>query len=79
MHAADYYIEYINEDCDQKFEPFFDSNGDRFFTDIDENEDFEEAQQYVDENENDIDITILEIPLYSSISKGIANPKVRPW
>jgi hypothetical protein len=74
MHAADYYIEYINYYCEQKFETFFDEDGNRFFTSVEENEDFDEATLYVDSQGTDIiDITILEIPLYSTISKDIVD------
>jgi hypothetical protein len=56
MLAADHVIKYVNSRYDQKFEPFLDKNGDRFFADIDENEDYDDCLEYCKDEGIKIDI-----------------------
>ena len=50
MLAWDYIIKFINREHNQDFEPFLSDNGDRFFADIDENEDFKKCIDFCEEN-----------------------------
>ena len=68
--AEDYFIKYVNNKYGQKFEPFFDKDGNRFFTSIDENPDLEKCLEYYDEEiYPNQEIKIIETELYS-------NPKI---
>ena len=49
MMAADYLIKYINYFHNQKFEPYFDEDGNRFFSNVDENDDYGICCSYCDE------------------------------
>jgi hypothetical protein len=66
MKAADKFIELVNENYDTDFE-FYYEDGERLFSKVDENEDYEKAIQYVDErNESsEPNIEILDINLES--------------
>ena len=66
MKAADKFIELVNENYDTDFEPYYE-DGERLFTKVDENPDYEKAIQYVDErNESsEPNIEILDINLES--------------
>lgn len=61
MKAADYLIKEINREHDQKFEPFYDNDGSRFFTSLNENGDLERCFAFLEENK--INITIISVPL----------------
>jgi len=70
--AADYLIKYVNSKFNQEFEPFFDKDGNRFFTNLNENEDYEKCVDYCYEvilPEHYKEIKIIETELYS-------NPKI---
>jgi len=56
MLAADYFIRLINDVYEEEFESFFDDNGDRYFSDIIENEDYERCLEYCLENQIKVDI-----------------------
>lgn len=60
MKAADKFIKLINGNYDTKFEPYYE-DGERLFTETDENPDFEKAIEYVAENEISIEILDIEI------------------
>lgn len=74
MHAADYYIKWINHTYDKNYEPFFE-NGTRLFLTVEENEDFDDCFNWfenVDEREKagfDIEIRDMKITQNSDISK----------
>lgn len=67
MLGADYVIKYINKKYSQNFEPYLDSDGNRFFLSVEENEDFERCLSYCD-GEN-IKIDIEDTVLHSTIIK----------
>jgi chloramphenicol O-acetyltransferase len=61
MKAADYIIKEVNSEYDKDYESFYDEDGSRFFTNIDENEDWEECILYLEENE--IELQLVSIPI----------------
>ena len=61
MKAANYLIKEINNEYEENFEPFYDDDGNRFFTSIEENEDWEKCLEYMRVNE--IDIDIISVPI----------------
>lgn len=64
MRAADKFIKLVNEEYETEFEPYYE-DGERLFTETDENPDFEKAMTYLEENQekNGISIEILDINL----------------
>jgi hypothetical protein len=61
MKAADYLIKEINRVHNTVYEPFYDSDGNRFFTFLNENDDLERCLAFLEEN--NIDINIISVPL----------------
>lgn len=57
--AIDYFIKWVNKEYDQDFEPMTDDNGNRFFSEIEENPDYEMAINFIEENDSSI-IKIIE-------------------
>lgn len=70
MLACDHHIKYVNKVADQKFEPFLDDDGNRFFADIEENEEYDECLEYCSKNHINIDI---------NRSKILTKPKTGRW
>lgn len=61
MKAADYLIKEINRMHNTIYEPFYDSDGNRFFTSLNENDDLERCLDFL--QENNININIISVPL----------------
>jgi hypothetical protein len=57
MMAADYIIKYVNHYYNQDFEVYYDNDGNRFFSSLDENEDYELCNAYCREHDLKIQIT----------------------
>lgn len=63
IDASNFYINWINENYDTDFEPTSDENG-RYFINVDDNPNFEEAITFMDENDClNGDIQIIETNL----------------
>lgn len=58
MMAADYIIKYVNYHHNQDFEVYYDNDGERFFSSLDENEDYELCEAYC--KEHDIRISMVD-------------------
>lgn len=58
MMAADYIIKYVNYHYDQEFEVYYDNDGERFFSSLDDNEDYELCEAYC--KEHDIKIQMVD-------------------
>lgn len=70
MMAADYIIKYVNSYHNQEFEVYYDNDGGRFFSSLEENEDYELCEAYC--KEYDIKIQMVE-GIYHTTPKIINN------
>ena len=62
LDAANHYIKWVNYFEDTEFEPMKDEDGTRFFTSVEENEDWEKCIEHVEES--GLNIKLIEIPLF---------------
>lgn len=62
--AADYFINWINHNYEKDYEPFFE-NGTRLFLTVDENEDYEKARDWFNEESGEYE-NYISIEIYKS-------------
>jgi hypothetical protein len=56
MLACDFIIKITNDTSGKEFEPFFDDNGDRFFSSIEENLDYQTCLDFNDDHFVKVDV-----------------------